>query len=510
MKIFDSKTIHELDAATCEAQKISSIDLMERAATAVAAEIVAQFFPTQRIVVIAGPGNNGGDALGTARMLIEQGFGNLEIYLFDVNPGKGLSHDCAEELKRLQALEKGVNLTIVQREFNPPALGPSDVVLDGLFGSGLRTPLQGGFVSVARYINDSGAYVVAIDIPSGLFGEWNDTTITRDMVHANLTLAFQQPKLSFFFPENEIAVGEVKVVDINLDHESIINTPADFILVEERNIRPSLKPRNPFSAKRDFGSAMLFAGSPGMLGAAILSARAALRSGAGLVTVHSAAMGLTPLQTAVPCAMFESDKSQIRITDMRLHHEHQAVGAGPGIGTNPETINALEGLLKNVKCPLVLDADALNCIALRPTLLSLLPPKTIITPHVGEFDRLFGQHKSTEERLRKALEKSKYYNIIIVIKGHHTIVVRPTGKAYINSTGNAAMATAGAGDVLTGAITAFCAQGYRPELAATMGVYFHGLAGDIAQTKHGQYGVTALDIADTMGQAIQQVLSKKL
>lgn len=510
MKIFDSKTIHELDAATCEAQKISSIDLMERAATAVAAEIVSQFFPTQRIVVIAGPGNNGGDALGASRMLIEQGFKNLEIYLFNVIPTKGLSHDCEEELRRLQALDSNVNLTVVEREFTPPVLGPSDVVIDGLFGSGLRTPLQGGFVSVARYINDSGAYVVAIDIPSGLFGEWNDTTIMRDMVHANLTLTFQQPKLSFFFPENAEAVGDVKVLDINIDHEAAMSANTDFILVDERNVRPMLKVRNPFSAKRDYGSVMLFAGSPGMFGAAILSAKAALRSGAGLATVHSAAMGLVCLQTAVPCAMFEPDKSQIKITDMRLHHDHQAVAAGPGIGTSPETIDALEGLLKNVKCPLVLDADALNCIARRPALLSMLPPKTIITPHVGEFDRLFGEHKSTEQRLRKALEMSKYYNIIIVIKGHHTIVVRPTGKAYINSTGNAGMATAGAGDVLTGVIAAFCAQGYRPELAATMGVYFHGLAGDIAASKEGQFGVTAIDIADSMGIAIQKVLSKKI
>lgn len=510
MKIFDSKTIHELDASTCEAQKISSIDLMERAATAVAAEIVAQFFPSQRIVVIAGPGNNGGDALGAARMLIEQGFRNLEIYLFNVIPTKGLSHDCSEELKRLKALDVDINLTEVEREFNPPMLGPSDVVLDGLFGSGLRTPLQGGFVSVARYINDSGAYVVSIDIPSGLFGEWNDTTITRDMVHANMTLAFQQPRLSFFFQENAEVVGEMKVLDINIDPQAIMDTSSDFILVEERNVRPMLKVRNPFSAKRDYGSVMLFAGSPGMFGAAILGAKAALRSGAGLATVHSAAMGINCLQTAVPCAMFEPDKSQIRITDMRLHHEHQAVAAGPGIGTHAETIDALEGLLKNVKCPLVLDADALNCIAKRPALLSMLPPKTIITPHIGEFDRLFGEHKSSEQRLRKALEMAKYYNIVIVIKGHHTIVVRPTGKSYINSTGNPGMATAGSGDVLTGVIAAFCAQGYRPELAATMGVYFHGLAGDLAAQTHGQFGVTALDIADAMGVAIQKVLSKKI
>jgi NAD(P)H-hydrate epimerase len=508
MKIFKSQSINELDKATCAAQKINSLDLMERAASAVTNEIVSRFYTNQRIVVIAGPGNNGGDALAVARMLTEQGFSAVEIYLFNVSQSKALSHDCDEELKRLRALDN-VALTMVEREFVPPVLGPSDVVLDGLFGSGLRTPLQGGFVAVARYINESGAYVISIDVPSGLFGEWNDNTITRDMVHANLTLAFQQPRLSFFFAENAEVVGEVKVLDINLDHETILNTPSDFILVEEKNVSTTLRRRNPFSSKRDYGSVLLFAGSTGMYGAAILAARAALRGGAGLVTVHTGGYGMIALQTAVPCAMFEPDSQPSFISDMRPHHRHQAVAVGPGIGTNPLTIDALESLLKTSKAPLLLDADALNCIAARPALLQVLPQNTIITPHIGEFDRLFGEQRSCENRLRKAMEMAKYYNIIIVLKGHYTTVVRPTGKVYINSTGNPGMATAGSGDVLTGAIAAFLAQGYRPELAATMGVYFHGLAGDLAAAEMGIHGLTAEDIANFLGKAIQQVLNNK-
>lgn len=509
MKIFDSKTIKELDRKTCELQKINSIELMERAASAVTSEIVARFFPNRRIVVIAGPGNNGGDALAVARMLLEQGFANVEVYLFNVSQPKGLSHDCQEEYERLKATE-GANLIEVEREFVPPVLGRSDVVVDGLFGSGLRTPLQGGFVSVARYINESEAYVISIDIPSGLFGEWNETTITRDMVHADLTLTFQQPRLSFFFPENEEVVGEVKVLDIGLDRQAILEAPSDFILVEEKNIKSTLKLRDPYINKRDCGSVLLFAGSLGMFGAAIIAARGALRAGAGLVTVHSAHYGMVPLQTAVPCAMFEPDKGDRRITDMTLHHNHQAVAAGPGIGTGAETINALENLLKNIKSPLILDADALNCISERPSLLSLLPPRTIITPHIGEFERLFGPQPTSELRLKKAIEMSKYYNIVIVLKGHHTMVVRPTGKVYINNTGNPGMATAGAGDVLTGTMAAIVAQGYRPEVAAIMAVYFHGVAGDIAAEKVGEFGVTANDIADSLGLAIQRVLNKKL
>lgn len=503
MKIFTSDEIKALDRATCEAQRISSIDLMERAAQAVACEVMARFYTSQRIVVIAGPGNNGGDALATARLLIEQGFPNIEVYLFNVT-GR-LSHDCRIERERLEAIE-GVSFTVVEREFVPPVLGSSDVVIDGLFGAGLRKPLQGGFVTVARYINASEAFVISIDIPSGLFGEWNDQTITRDMVHASLTLCFQQPRLSFFFPDNAPALGEVKILDINIDRDTILKTATDYILIQERNVRALLHPRDPFTAKRDYGSAMLFCGSVGMLGAAILSARATLRAGAGLATVHSAAYGMIPVQTAVPCAMFEPDHNQTIISDMRLHHDHQAVACGPGIGTATETIDALEGLLKNVKAPLVLDADALNCIAKRPALLSMLPPKTIITPHAGEFDRLFGEHTCAEERLKKAVEKARYYNIIIVLKGHHTMIVRPTGKVHINSTGNAGMATAGSGDVLTGTIAAFLAQGYRPEPAATIAVYVHGLAGDLAAAQVGQFGLTANDVAENLGRAIDVVL----
>ncbi len=504
MKIFTSNIIKELDRATCEAQRISSTDLMERAAEAIACEIMQQFLPPKRIVVIAGPGNNGGDALAVARLLIEQGYTRVETYLFKVS-GK-LSHDCDYELKRLMELE-GINFTMVEKEFVPPVLGPSDVLLDGLFGSGLRTPLQGGFVSVARLINVSKAYVISIDIPSGLFGEWNDKTITRDMVHATQTLVFQQPRLSFFFKENKPVIGKVKILDIGIDRDTVMKTPTDYIYVEARNISSMLKPRDPYGDKETYGRCTLFVGSLGMFGAATLSGKGALRAGVGVLTVHSAAYGMIPLQTSLPCALFDPDRNDRYITDMRTPHSVKAIGIGPGIGTNDETIDTLEALLKNATVPLILDADALNCISRRPALLSLLPSATIITPHPGEFDRLFGEHNSTEERLKKAIKMAGYYNIIIVLKGHHTMVIRPTGEVHINSTGNPGMATGGSGDVLTGVITAFAAQGFRPELAATIGVYIHGLAGDIAAEEKGEWGVTAEDIADNIGRAIERTMN---
>lgn len=506
MKIFASNAIREIDNATCEAQNIDSLDLMERAASAVSCEIISRFLPSQRIVVVAGPGNNGGDALAVARMLFEQGYKTIEIFLFNV-VGK-LSHDCDEELKRLITMD-GIDFTEVKRDFSPPYLGENDLVIDGLFGLGLRQPLQGGFSMLARLINESGAYVISIDVPSGLFGEWNGNVSRRDMVHANLTLTFQTPRLSFFFEENADVIGEWKALDIDLDDKKMKELHSDFWVVEASGVRPLLKPRRKFSGKRDYGSVLLMAGSIGMIGAAVLAARASMRSGAGLVTVHSAKSGLPIVQTAVPVAMFEPDKNENYITDMTVHHTHQVVAVGPGIGVNPRTIDALESLLKTCKSPLVLDADALNCIAARPALLQLLPAQTIITPHVGEFDRLFGEHSNSEERLKKAIDMAKYYNIIIVLKGHYTATVRPTGRVYFNSTGNPGMSTAGSGDVLTGVIAAFVAQGYRPELAATIGVYVHGLAGDMVTADYGEFGVMATDIADYCGKAIHAIVNRE-
>ena len=506
MKIFTSELIREIDKATCEAQGISSLELMERAASALCCEIVSRFNPTQRIVIFAGPGNNGGDALAVGRMLFEQGYRKVEVFLFNV-VGK-LRHDCEEEKKLIQAVE-GIDFTEVTKDFQPPYLSEKDVVVDGLFGSGFKGALQKGFLTLVKYINDSGAFVISIDVPSGLAGEWNPNVSRHDMVHANLTLTFQFPRLSFFFEENKDVLGEWRLLDINLDESKIKDIPVDYMLVEERNIRPLLKKRNEFSGKRDYGSALFFAGSVGMTGAAILSVKGCLRSGAGLATVHSAKISLPIVQVAVPEALFEPDRNEFFITDMSVHHNHQAVAVGPGLGVNDKTIDALESLLKNYKSPLVVDADALNCMSRRPHLLSLLPAHSIITPHIGEFDRLFGEHSSNEERLKKAIDMAKYYNIIIVLKGHYTATIRPTGRVYFNSTGNPGMATAGSGDVLTGVITSFIAQGFRPEQAATLGVYVHGLAGDLAAEKWGEFGLLASEIADYCAIALKKITSKK-
>ncbi|MDE5902155.1 MAG: NAD(P)H-hydrate dehydratase [Muribaculaceae bacterium] len=505
MKIFKSTLLQEIETATCEAQNIDSLELLERTANAVCYEIMSRFLPGQRFVIIAGPGNNGGVALAVARLLFERGYRNLEIFLF--NTGPRLSHDCDEERKKLITID-GIDFTEVSREFTPPYLSENDVVIDALFGAGLTGPLAGGFAMLTRYCNESGAFIISLDIPSGLHGEENINILKRDVVHANLTLVFQLPRLSFFLSDNADLIGEWKLLDLEYDQTKIKDLHSDYMLVEAKSVRPLLRPRRPFTGKRDYGSAIIFAGSVGMMGAAVMCAQATMRSGAGLATVHSAWSGMKILQTAAPEVMFEPDRNEHFITDMTIHHAHQAVAVGPGIGTRDKTIDALEALLKNCKIPMLLDADALNCIAKRPALLTMLPQNTILTPHIGEFDRLFGEHRSAEERLQKAIEMARHYNVIIVLKGHFTAIVRPTGRVYFNSTGNPGMATGGSGDVLTGVIAACLAQGYRPEQAATMGVYIHGLAGDLAAQELGEVGMTASDISNYVGRAIRLIITR--
>lgn len=506
MKIFTTEGIRRIDEATIESENIKQLDLMERTASAAAYQIISRWHPSKRIVVFAGPGNNGGDALAVARLLAEQGY-RSEVYLFNVK-GTRLSHCCETNRDRLKALDR-VELTEVIDTFTPPELGPSDLVIDGLFGSGLHSPLKSGYASTVQYINDSHAFVVAIDIPSGLFGEWNSGVDRRNIVRANLTLTFQFKRLSFFFSENAEFLGEVVTLDLDMDQNAIASTPADFYLIERDDVKRELRPHAPFINKYDNGTVFIVAGSYGMMGAASLAARGAMRAGAGLVTVHAPKCGYIPLATTVPEVLFEADQSEYFTTEIELHHHYGVVALGPGMSTTADTIAAVDSFLKRYRRPCILDADALNCIAMRPVLLNSIPKGSILTPHNSEFDRLFGEHFSDEDRLKKAIDMSRHYEITIVLKGRYTKTVRPDGKVYINSTGNPGLATAGSGDVLTGVIAAFIAQGYSPDWSVALGVYVHGLAGDIAVEEQGTHGLIAPDVANSVGKAIYSIIGKE-
>lgn len=502
MKIFTTNQIREIDAATIEKSGVTSLQLIDRVAESITCEIISRWRTNKHIAIFAGSGNNGADALAVGRMLIDQGY-RPEIFLFNIG-GNRLSHDCAVCKQRL--LELGdVDFTEVTGIFSLPHLSDQYLVIDGLFGSGLREPLSGCFVMLVRYINESGATVLSIDVPSGLFGDWNPNAVNRNIIHADITMSVQFPRLAFFLADNAELIGEWKVIDIDLDPDEIRRKSAPFYLIDKSDVRRMLHKRKPFSSKADYGSALIASGSYGMIGAAIMAAQGALRAGVGKLTVHSPRCGFIPLQSAVPEAMFQGDKHEIAITDIQLRHEYSAIAVGPGIGTNDVTADALEILLKSQDRPVVLDADALNCIARRQSILNHVPVLSIITPHAGEFDRMFGPQPTAEARLCKAIEIAHYHKIIIVLKGRYTAIVRPDGKIYFNSSGNPAMATPGSGDVLTGVITAFLAQGYQPQIAALMGVYVHGCAGDMAAELEGEYGVTAGDIASNIGRAIKSI-----
>lgn len=504
MKIFTTEDIRAIDRYTIEEDGVSSRELIKRVADGIASQIMSRWRPSRPLTIFAGPGNNGADALATAIVLSRQGY-QPEVLLFNIG-GNSLSRDC--RAFRDELLEAGnIPFTEINESITLPELSRNHIIIDGLFGSGLREPLTGGFRALVRFINESGAVIVSIDVPTGLMGDWNPMSINKNIIHASLTLAIQFPRLSFFFGENDELVGEWKVLDIGLSPKAIRQTRTKYHLVEDYDVRCVLRHRGNFTSKADFGSAMLVAGSYGMMGAAVLAARGALRSGAGKVTVHAPRCGVSILQTAVPEAMVRPDKHDTVFTEYESKPTAFTIGIGPGLGTHDYTAKAVESIIKSASSPIVIDADALNCIQKRPSLLNSLPQLSIITPHAGEFDRLFGQQNSDEARLIKALEVSRQYNIIVVLKGRYTATVRPDGKVYFNSSGTPALATPGSGDVLTGVITSLLAQGLRPELAALSGVFIHGLAGEIAEEQHGEYGVTAGDVADNIGVAIRTIMN---
>lgn len=502
MKFFSTTQIKQLDQYTIDHEPIASIDLMERAADALYWEFVGQFPYLQTICVFAGPGNNGGDALALARMLLLSGY-SVSVYLLHTG---GLSDDC--EINRKRLLERfPAALTELENEFIAPSINEDSILIDGLFGSGLSRPLTGSYAQAVEWMNSSGCKVVAIDIPSGLHGEENAIEDSSIIVRADYTLSIQFPKLSFLLPENAKYVGNWRTVAIGLHPKAIEMTESNLFYLEQNDILPLLKERNKFSHKGTFGHAYIAAGSLDMAGAAVLSARAALRCGAGLVTVHSAAVNRIIVQSVVPEAIFQSDKADNFITEIEALETYNAIAIGPGIGSNYETIEMLSHFIKNQNSPCVLDADALNIISQNKILLTLIPENSILTPHPKEFERLFGKCDSGYERMKKASEFAQKLELIIILKGANTLIATPDGKLFFNSTGNSGMATAGSGDVLAGMLGGLLAQGYLPEDAAKIGVYLHGLAGDLSLRKQSGESLIAGDIIENIGHAFSSIRS---
>lgn len=495
MKILTAPQIRELDEYTIKNEPIASLDLMERASVAFCDWFRAQFrYANRPVHVFCGMGNNGGDGLAVARLLHHAGY-ELTVHLCRFS-GQG-SPDFEANLKRLP--RRGTIELNELYEGSPLAELPAGALLvDALFGSGLNRPVSGYWAELLQHLNAQPATRIAIDIPSGLYA---DRAADGPCFQADYTLSFELPKLAFFLPGTAEAVGKWSVAHIGLHPEGLAQADTPYHYVDEEMAARLYRPRGKFSHKGTYGHALLIAGSYGKMGAAVLAGRAALRAGVGLLSLHIPKAGYDIVQLALPEAMASVDEGEREISGLPDLTPYRAIGIGCGLGQREGAAKALQQLLREAKLPLVIDADALNLLGQHPSWLLELPPNSLLTPHPKEFERLFGPTEDAFERLALQRQKAQELGIIIVLKGAHTCTALPDGRCFFNSTGNPGMATGGTGDVLTGVLTGLLAQGYPPADAALLGVFLHGLAGDLALQGQSQESLLAGDLVDALGKS---------
>lgn len=504
MKILSSEQVRAADAYTIENDPITSTDLMERAAKACADFILKHFTDIKDYNIFCGPGNNGGDGLVISRYLIEAGKNVSTIIVWFTDSS---SKDFETNLNRLKSV-KNHRITEIRSINEADALefdSEFGFSIDALLGSGLTKPISGILAPVVEKINQS-KFVISIDIPSGLHGEFNSDYRKYPIVKADLCLALEMPKLALLLPENAEYSGDFSIIPIGLNSQFINNCESKYYLTLPEDIQPHIKKRNKFAHKNDFGHALLVAGSSKMGGAAVLAAKTCISSGVGLLTVHSAAKNRNILLTILPEAMFEEDENMDFITSIKNSGKYDAIGIGPGIGTDQRTAACIKVLIQEYKGRMIFDADALNILSENKTWLAFLPKGSILTPHEGEFERLVGKWRDEKDKLDRLIDLSVKHHVYIVLKGAHTIVACPDKSLHFNSSGNPGMACAGSGDTLTGIILALLAQGYHPKLASIIGVYIHGLAGDFAADKKGIISMSAGDICKALPQAFKKTI----
>jgi len=493
MKIFSAQQIRQWDAYTIAHEPVASIDLMERAAEECLLWIFQHYYHANHFTLFCGAGNNGGDGLALARKLLEAG---KDIHVFILAEGKR-SDDFIINLERLATAN--ISYQFIKTDSPLPVLADNSIIIDALFGTGLNKPLDNFTAQLIQHINQSGSTIISIDMPSGLFAD--KTSVGNPIIKATHTLSFQNKKLAFMLPENALHIGNVHVLPIGLDSRFYNQTATPFAIVDKESISKIYKPRNNFSHKYNYGHALLYAGSKHMMGAAILCAKATLRSGAGLVTIYTNEGSETIIHIAIPEVITTSENNIEKAIQKK-----NAIAIGPGLEASEMNSDLLKHLILHYTGPLVMDATALNLLAKFPEYLSHRKENAaVLTPHTGEFEKLFGKTDNDFERMELAMHKAFVLNCYIILKGHYTLIATPDGKAFFNSTGNPGMATAGSGDVLTGIITGLLAQGYTQEQACLLGVYLHGLAGDIAAEKLSEEAMIAGDITDCLGTGFKNI-----
>ncbi len=501
MKILNASQIREADKYTIENEPISSTHLMERAASRATKWILRNFFEDKpespAVHVFCGMGNNGGDGLVIARQLDAN---DVDIKVWLVHFSDKQSDDFKVNLGRIH---DSIEIEDLKDDFDPSAIEKQDLVIDAIFGTGLSRPPEGIAGDVIMGLNSCGADIVSIDMPSGLFDEDNAENDYKRIINARHTLTFQNPKLSFFLAENEMKVGEVHVLDIGLSQEFIDSIESRYQLVDEEMARALHRKRNTYSHKGTFGHALLMGGSEGKWGAIALAARACLKAGAGLLTVHTAKNGCEIVHEAINEAMLSTDPEDELISEVPDLTSYKAIGIGPGIGKAGETLRAFKRLIQNSPVPLVIDADALNILSENKTWMAFLPAGSILTPHPGEFSRLADFKGKHYDAIQKQMELSRKHNIYILLKGAHSTVTTPQGQVFVNSTGNPGMASAGMGDTLTGIVTGLLGSGYTSAESAVLGMYIHGKAGDLALENESVESLIASDLTNYLGRAFQ-------
>ena len=498
MKLFSKEQIYEGDKLTTERQKISSTDLMERAGIQIFNWIHTRMQGAQvPIHVFCGIGNNGGDGLVLSRHLINHGY-NVVTYI--VNCSDKRSKDFLVNYDRIKSVTKEwPKMLSCSGDFSEIVINEKDIIVDAVFGIGLNRPPNDWVIELFEKFRNSKAFTLSIDIPSGLY---TDKAVENEkaVVNAGYTLSFQSPKLVFFLPSTAKFTVQWEALDIGIDRDYLMQTDTEVELICKYEVLPLYKPREKFSHKGDFGHVMILGGSYGKIGAVNLASRAALSVGSGLVTAYVPKCGYHSLQSSIPEVMVITDDNETTIRKIKYEIEPTVIGVGVGLGTTTETAKAFETFLKENKMPLVIDADGINLLSKKKTLLKLVPEQSILTPHPKELERLVGKWSDDFEKLNKVKAFSKKYNLIVLIKGANSITVY-LDKFYINTTGNPGMATAGSGDVLTGIISGLLAQGYESLAATIFGVYLHGRSGDIALEDYGYQSLIASHIIDTIGEA---------
>ena len=504
MKIFSSEQLYYADELTCKNQGITSIDLMERAATQIFNWLHQRMQGAQvPIHIFCGIGNNGGDGLALGRLLIESGY-NVTIYVANFTDKRStcflINYD------RVKSVTKKWPI-LMKSETDFPDIHPDDIIVDCLFGIGLNRPPEGWVKALIHYLNTQKAFRLAVDIPSGLSA--NEPLLDAEaVIQANHTLTFQAPKLTFFLPETGRFVPYFEVLDIGLDREYLNNSTSLAQLIYKPQAQAFYKQREKFSHKGTYGHALLIGGSHGKMGAMVLASKAALRSGAGLVSAFIPSGGNTILQASVAEVMTITDSDESAVSEIKIDFTPSAIAVGMGLGQKEFTLKALQQLFTKIKTAYVVDADALNSLSNKKELLKVLPKNSILTPHEGELQRLIGPWKNDFEKIEKTKSFSTKHEVIVIIKGAHSIIVNGEN-LYINTTGNPGMATAGSGDVLSGMIVGLLAQGYNPLVAAVFGVYLHGSAGNIMANELGFEALLASDIIEAIGASFLGLFQKE-